>query len=162
MLASCFSCGLRLVLFFSLFLLFSLLVEEGSATSCFDLLTLTSSASSTPLLLSWLLTLARSWPCLLLLRWLLAEGGVGVAAAPLSCCWLACGCSGGKSWRWLLAALADCPCCCDHRGSEEERSRQPVNHHCSCSPAWPLAASTEQEPQAAAAGANASKSSQLS
>ena len=105
----------------SLFLLFSLLVEEGSATSCFDLLTLTSSAS-TPLL-SWLLTLARLWPCLLLLlRWLLlAEGSKLVLAVVwllllvfASCCWLACGCSGGKSWRWLAAL--DCPCCCDHRG----------------------------------------------
>ena len=96
----------------SLFLLFSLLVEEGSATSCFDLLTLTSSAS-TPLL-SWLLTLARSWPCLLLLlRWLLlAEGSKLVLAVVwllllvfASCCWLACGCSGGKSWRWLAALV---------------------------------------------------------
>ena len=96
----------------SLFLLFSLLVEEGSATSCFDLLTLTSSAS-TPLL-SWLLTLARLWPCLLLLlRWLLlAEGSKLVLAVVwllllvfASCCWLACGCSGGKSWRWLAALV---------------------------------------------------------
>ena len=76
-------------------LLLSLLlaaVGQGGLTSCFDLLlTLTDFFFSAPLLSS---------PCLL--RWLLAEGGAGVAAAPLSCCWLACGCSGGKSWRWLL------------------------------------------------------------
>ena len=102
----------------SLFLLFSLLVEEGSATSCFDLLTLTSSAS-TPLL-SWLLTLApRSWPCLLLLAEAGRQAGAGggVVAAPrlcfllLACLWVL------RRQQVLALAGCSCPCCCcDHRG----------------------------------------------